>query len=617
MKFSQDFIERVREATNIVEIIAQSTQLKRSGTHRMVGLCPFHGEKTASFSVSEDKQMYYCFGCKRAGNVFTFVQEVRGLAFPEVVEFLSARAGIPLPVVSAEDRGQREGAARRQDLEQKYFRINAFAAEYYAQSLKNQKPSSRVKSYLKLRGLSDETVTRFQLGYAPADWEGLVNALKQSDLSIQEAEEVGIIRRRTDGRTGHYDNFRDRLMFPIHSTTGKVVGFGGRILDDGQPKYLNSSESTVFHKGRLFYGLHEAAKHIRVEDRVVVVEGYMDYLALAQAGIGAVVATLGTALTEEHARLLKRLTRNVIVLFDGDEAGREAAERSLPLLLAQELVPRSLVLPDGLDPDDFVKKSGRPALEELLKAAPELFSVIFDRHLRAHPGGSADKILILDRICGPLRAATDQRLKSLYIRDVADRLGIESTLVAQAMAQVKPENAPAKPVAVSVEKKQGSPASPIVRAPQISLKGAPVAELYMLNIALMKEKYFQVVKALIAELELKHEGIQKAFSRLDEMYRQMPSKFDSLTALLVVEVDPPESVSLQLKPPLADLNEEGAEKLLADCARKIREAGLRAKSRLLRADLRAQGTIDQLDKLEQIMNIHRQRNSLNKDDKDA
>lgn len=612
MKFSQDFIERVREATNIVDIIGQQTQLRRSGTNRYMGLCPFHNEKTPSFSVSEDKQFYHCFGCKKAGNVYTFVQETQGLSFREAVEFLAQRAGISIPKEAIAGPEETVRFDERREREKLLYRINQFACSIYQKQLKDQGPGSAVAKYLQGRGLNPETVAHFQLGYAIDDWETLVRACTRQKVPLAAVESLGLIRKRAEGKSGHYDIFRDRLMFPIISTTGQILGFGGRVLGEGQPKYLNSPESDIFHKGKVFYGLNETAKYIRVEDRVVVVEGYMDFLALFQAGLRPVVATLGTALTPDHARVLKRLTKRVIVLFDGDEAGQEAAERSLPLLLQEGLIPQALTLPEGMDPDDFVKERGLEALEQQLKLAPELFLLVLEKHFKGYRATNAEKVAIVDKLAVHLRACSDKRLKELYVQEVAQRLGVENNWVLRALGISKPYE-PKASTTVSNEKEAAPAPAPINQAQKIKVLRPPPAELQLLNVALMKEKYFQLVIQNGVVDSLVHEGVRAVFARAIQLYGQMPNKFDSLTALLVSEVEPPETVSLHLQSPLADLSEEGAEKLLNDCSRRIREAFSRAQTKQLRANLRGQGPQEQLEKLEQIMNIHRSRHSLNKE----
>lgn len=612
LKFSSEFIERVRESTNIVDIISSQTQLKRSGPNRLMGLCPFHMEKTPSFSVSEDKQMYHCFGCKRAGNVFTFIQETQGLSFPETVEYLAQKAGIPIPKESRLNQSQEADQDQKKVQEKLKFRINQFAAQYFQVQLRSA--PIKVAEYLKARRIEPETIEKFQLGYASGEWESLVGTMQRKGIPLAEAESLGLIRSRGAGKSGHFDMFRDRLMFPIFSPTGQVLGFGGRILGEGQPKYLNSPESEVFHKGRVFYGLHESAKHIRLDDQVIVVEGYMDFLALYQAGFKSVVATLGTALTAEHARLLKRFTKNVIVLFDGDSAGQEAAERSLPILLSEGLTPRGLILPSELDPDEFIQENGPEALREALKSAPELFVMVFERHLKGYRESAAEKVALIDKLSPWLKSARDERLRDLYVSEVAERLRVEPDWVYRALEGARTRHEPPKGTSVSSSLVEGGKKVAVAaKAELIDLKGAPRSELYLLNVALMKDKYYQQVKASGVTAQLSHPGVRRAFERFAQLYLQLPNKFDSLSSLLVVEVAPAEAVGLHLQPPLVDLTVEGAVKLISDCIRKIQEVHLRTESKKLRSSLKGQDPESQREKLEQIMNIHRSRHFLTKD----
>ncbi len=331
IKFTPEFIERVAEANNIVDLISQQTQLKSAGGGLM-GRCPFpdHKEKTPSFSVSETKQVYHCFGCHKSGNIFSFLRDFQGLSFPEAVEFLADRAGISLPKPTGESVEIDKAMQRRKQL----LAANKWALIFFREQLKQQASDHPVKKYIQKRGLLPETLETFQMGYAPADWDGLVNFLTSKGISMEIAEEARLVKARTQGKTGYFDLFRDRLIFPILNNQGEPVAFGGRIIESGEPKYLNSPETPVFVKGKILYGLFQTARYIRSEDAVLIVEGYMDLISLYQVGIRNVVATMGTALTPDHGRFLKRLTKNVVVLFDGDSAGQEAAERSLPLLLA-------------------------------------------------------------------------------------------------------------------------------------------------------------------------------------------------------------------------------------------------------------------------------------------
>ncbi|MCB0367681.1 MAG: DNA primase, partial [Bdellovibrionales bacterium] len=288
MRFSQDFIEKVRDANNLVDLVSRYTQLNRAGG-RFTGLCPFpdHREKTPSFSVNDTQQLYYCFGCKKGGNIFKFVESMMGMNFPESVEWLARQAGIPVP----QEMYQRSEKVVAHEKERKLMAdINEFAAKVFESELSRSAESSPVREYLRRRGLTAEIIKTFRLGYAPNEWEKLSQLLKARKAPLAVAEKLGLVRERSQGRSGFYDLFRERLMFPIFAIDGRCIGFGGRVIGDGEPKYLNSPESALFHKGQILYGLSETAKFIRAEDSVIVVEGYMDLLALYQAGIKNVVA---------------------------------------------------------------------------------------------------------------------------------------------------------------------------------------------------------------------------------------------------------------------------------------------------------------------------------------
>lgn len=604
MKFSADFIEKVRDSSNIIEVISQFTQLKKAGANYQ-GLCPFpdHREKTASFSVSESKQLYHCFGCKKSGNVFTFVEALQGFTFPEAVEFLANRAQIPIP----EDSRDNEAVSQSQEKKKQLHRINKFAKTFYQQQLEKLPADHAVRAYLEERGLKPETVAFFELGLSLDSWTGLVDQLERQKIPVGLAEEAGLTKSRGQGKNGSYDMFRDRLMFPIFSHTGETIGFGGRILGEGQPKYLNSPESLVFHKGRIFYGLHETAKFIRSNDLAIVVEGYMDFLALYQAGFINVVATLGTAMTSDHARIIKRYTRNVLVLFDGDDAGMSAAERSLPILLQEGLYPRSLILPDRYDPDEYLQEKGVPALKALLDKSPELFSWVMDRVFHGFQGRESEKVQIVDRVAPILKVTADTRLRDLYQRELAERLSVPAGWLYKALQGTGGAAKPA-PAAASVVPKM-PPAEPQtgVASSKIRIEKAPRAELDLLNLALQNEDYLREIQGLQVVDQMQNAGVRESFCLLFELYGQMPNEFDKLNVLLLERVEPAHLITLHLEKPMVDMTPEGASKLIKDCAKKIRDVSLRQQHKQLASSLRADGGTIAVEKLEQIVNIQRSR----------
>jgi len=374
-----DFIQTLLARVDIVEVIARYVPLKKAGAN-YVACCPFHSEKTPSFSVSPAKQFYHCFGCGAHGTAVGFLMEHGARSFPDAVEELARDAHLAVP--RDERPGQKEQRAREHDLNE----LLLAAAKFYRAQLKD---APRAVAYLKGRGLTGEIAARFGLGYAPDAWQNLKGVFTEYDNPALDA--AGLVISGENGK--RYDRFRDRVMFPIHDNRGRVIGFGGRVLEQGDPKYLNSPETPVFSKGRELYGLYLARAAIRDADRVVVVEGYMDVVALAQHGVAYAVATLGTATTPIHAQKLFRLTDTVVFCFDGDNAGRNAAwralENTLPAL-ADGKNAAFLFLPDGEDPDDYVRKRGRAAFERALDASVPLSEFLLSELTTRHPPTTAE-----------------------------------------------------------------------------------------------------------------------------------------------------------------------------------------------------------------------------------
>ncbi|MFP5518259.1 MAG: DNA primase [Bdellovibrionia bacterium] len=614
MRFSPEFVERVAEANNLVDIISQYTQLKPSGSGLM-GRCPFpdHQEKTPSFSVSELKQVYHCFGCHKKGNIYTFLQQYNGMNFPEAVEYLANRASIPLPV--NESFGENQQRDREQEKKKLLLKVNKLAAQYFSEQLLLTRPDHPVRLYIKKRGLSEETIQTFGIGYATAEWDGLEKYLVQKGIPLALAEEARLLKARTQGKSGYYDIFRDRLMFPITTPMGEPVAFGGRIIDAGEPKYLNSPETPVFVKGRVLYGLNQTARYIRTEDVALIVEGYMDLVSLFQAGIKNAVATMGTALTPEHGKLLKRMTRNVVALFDGDAAGVEAAERSLPILLAADLYPKGLTLPDKMDPDDFVKQYGADALKSELDKAPDLFSMVLERWLEGYRGESSQKVQFADKIKPIFNAIPDARLRDLYISEAASRLGVAIPWLRQAVGlSAGPTSVrPSSIHRTGYKGEDESPAAPALTSEneKISLKEAPKVELILMNLILKSRANFDQFLEQNMIDSVHSEGVRSILTKAVDVYRQDLNKFDKLTSLLVNYVDRPELLFANESNLLSSegFDQEAESKLLQDCFRRVRENFLKEQTRQLAKELKSELTSE---KLEQIMNIQRSRLSLKK-----
>ena len=412
---TQDKIIEIRNRASIVEIISDHVTLKKAGRNYM-GLCPFHTEKTPSFTVNEEKGIFHCFGCQTGGSVFQFLMQLDQLTFPEAVERVAKRYGITIE--------RAEGSRIRQESGERdlLYRINERAADNYHRILVERPEGKKALDYLKARGVDESVTRRFVLGYAPLSGSGLIESVKQGKLLAKDALRLGLVGQRNGEQL--YEKFFGRLMFPIINAGGKVVGFGGRVIDQGLPKYLNSSETPLFHKSSTLYGLFQAKEGIRQADRVVLVEGYLDAIALFQHGISYAVATLGTALTVDHVRLLSRYTKNIIALFDGDDAGRKAAARGFEIFIEAGLLGRAALLPKGEDPDTFVRSRGKEVLEQMLNQAPPLadyyFSWLEERYGKTLQGKSqtAGEIgRLLAKITNPFEA-------DLLIRRAVDRIGI-------------------------------------------------------------------------------------------------------------------------------------------------------------------------------------------------
>ncbi len=374
----QGFIDDLLGRTDVVEVVGSRLKLKKTGKNHSA-LCPFHNEKSPSFSVSPDKQFYYCFGCGAGGNAISFLMDFERLDFPQAVEELARHAGVEVP--REERSGQNISRAPRQD--SPLYLVLENAAAYYRQQLRKHTQRSRAVDYLQARGLTGHIAKRYDIGFAPPGWNNLMGHLATDNTEEKVLIEAGLVVENPENAR-RYDRFRDRIVFPIRDSRGRVIGFGGRVLGDDKPKYLNSPETPVFHKGRELYGLYEARQQNRQLDDVLVVEGYMDVIALAQHGVTNAVATLGTATSEEHLKRLFRIVNSVIFCFDGDTAGRQAAWRALqsclPTLEDGRHV-RFMFLPDGQDPDSLIRQEGQDAFRARMVQQAQPLTEYLLRHL--------------------------------------------------------------------------------------------------------------------------------------------------------------------------------------------------------------------------------------------
>ncbi len=425
-------VEEVRAAADIVKVVGDYVKLRKAGANYM-GLCPFHQEKTPSFAVHPAKQIFHCFGCGVGGDVFKFVMMIDSLTFPEALRRVAEKVGVTLSDTVGDEAY--DGSTR---VRAALYKLHEAAAKFFAGQLSGTAEGRVARAYLEDRGLSDEVVGRFRLGYAPGDGQaltrhltGLLHEVVQGGAGNESEllEKSGLVGRDVE-RNRHYDRFRRRIIFPISNDSGKVVAFAGRALGDEQPKYLNSPETPIYTKGRVLYHLDRAAQAIRKLDYTILVEGYMDCIAVASSGIENVTASCGTSLTESQIRLLGRYSRRVVMNYDPDSAGVAATERSLALLLEEGFEAKVLALPEGLDPDSFLRKKGPAAYRQLLATAPTYIDYLTDRALATHGAETPEaRVAVANAIAPYLARVPNSMLRGELANRLATRLRITDRLV--------------------------------------------------------------------------------------------------------------------------------------------------------------------------------------------
>jgi DNA primase len=415
LNISEEIIQKVKESNDIVDIISETVKLKRAGRY-YTGLCPFHHEKSPSFTVTSDKQIYKCFGCGEAGNVITFVMKTKNLDFVESVKLLAEKAHIEIAT-------ENPRARKEQEANNKLYKINVEAARYFFSNLKINKTAL---SYFYRRGITQNTIVHFGLGYAPQGWNNIMNFLKTKGYTELDMVNAGLIVKNENNKI--YDRFRNRIIFPVFDYKGKVIGFGGRVLDDSKPKYLNSPETVLFKKGTNLYGLNFAVKNLK-EKTLIIVEGYMDCIALHQQGITNVVASLGTALTPSQAKLLKRYADKIIISYDADLAGQNATIRGLEILKTEGFDIRVLTVPEGKDPDEFIRNNGKEAFLSLINTSLPLTEYKLKMAKEGidfkSPTGAANYASNASQIIAELNPVE----KDIYIKKISEETGIKEQAI--------------------------------------------------------------------------------------------------------------------------------------------------------------------------------------------
>lgn len=557
----------IRARVNIVEVISAHVVLRKSGRNYQ-GLCPFHGEKTPSFSVNEERGFFHCFGCGVGGNAFTFLTRIENISFPEAVRRLALKTGVSLPQAERDPQDQERA---------RLYRLNDLAATYFQRCLWGN-VGGTARQYLEDRGINREIAERFRLGFAPSGTEGLVRFLTYQKADVERAAVLGLVGKRDSGQ--YYDKFRYRLMFPITDVVGRIVGFGGRLLPMDQtvanpnqrrplPKYLNSPDSVLYKKGTLLYGLAQAKDTIQRRGRAIVVEGYIDLLALAQHGQTEAVAVLGTALGSDQLKLLRRFTTEVYMFFDGDEAGRKAALRAFPLCIEAELRGRGVFLPQGEDPDTFVRKYGQEQLSVLIDEAAPLEDFYFMHHAPP-PGATAfQRAQAARSAMAVLQSMTDVVARGALLTQIAQRFGVnEEELRRSAMT---PEPLPRSVQRPALAQRE------TLASPQIT------AESELLQLMLIDRQ---------AAMHIAQAGVIPAFQQWGTLAEEILGTWHAQGEIDLGSFleQLPKAMADRVTQMLATADREGEthdrEQLLIDCIAKIR-LGLRKSEReRLRRELR-------------------------------
>lgn len=564
-RIPEEFVAEVNARLDIAEVVGAYVSLKKQGRN-LLGLCPFHNEKTPSFSVSPGKQIYYCFGCHKGGNALRFLMDIEGITFPEAVEKAAGMVGLTLPQENISPEETAEMQQRR-----RYFKMMAEAAEYYRRQLWGER-GGEARGYLQRRGIPAELAQKFGLGLC-SGWDGAVKHLLGRGYQFAEVEAGGLASRREKG-DGFFDKFHHRLIFPIFDYRGQPVAFGGRIMGDGQPKYLNSPETRYFHKSQNLYGLFQASAAIRRQDEAVLMEGYMDVLAAHQFGVDNAVASLGTAFNVEHTRLLRRYTTRVLLVYDGDAAGMNAADRAIEILHDEGFAVRLLTLPNGLDPDEFLRKYGKAGWDRLVdNQALDFWRHKLNRALAANDINTVGgKVAVVKELKPQLNSCTDAVELEGVISQLSRAIGIAPETI---YAELKPKarlDALSRPAA-----KVQSAAQNARELPKLSRAEANLVFFMLCDV--------QIFDKSVSELG-ENFPESKALQELLDLIQNIKSKYKWHPAELFSYL-PPEADAYQLllRMTQADVDKTKMPELADGCIRAIKIERLQKRLAGLRQEL--------------------------------
>ena len=572
-RIPDNILEDILSRTNIVELISGYIPLKRAGRN-FRACCPFHHEKTPSFMVSPERQIYHCFGCQAGGNAFNFLIQYERLEFREAVEMLAKKVGVELPTDSTQDNPSASLATG-------VYKVNELAVTYF-QNLLNSPSGDFARGYLAKRGLNPETIKLFSLGFSSEKWDGLINFLRQKNVNLSFIEKAGLALTKSGG--GYYDRFRNRIIFPIFDVRGRPIAFGGRVTDEGMPKYMNSPETACYVKGRNLYGLNLSKDAIRQANQAVVVEGYLDFIIPYQSGIRNIVASLGTALTSDQIRLLRRYAENVVMVYDPDEAGQLATLRSLDMFIEEGVNVRVASLPEGFDPDTFVRKNGPEAFNNLINSALTLFDyklkVLKGRH---DVSGAEGKAKVCSEMLPTINRFKDAVLKSEYLKKLSEELHVKEEALFEELKKVKTD-LPYAPV-LQNEKKPAIKAHP--------------AEKLLIRLMLEESELISRIRDSVDPADFHDENISRVVSIMFDLSQQGKSIVPNNLMTYFQDENINQFLCEAAFEP--ELSAEQKDKIIQDCVKRLKSESLRFKKQQLHEEIKAAQHLGDEEKVDHLM----------------
>ncbi|MBP2641620.1 MAG: primase [Firmicutes bacterium] len=550
-----DFIDKLRSSCDIVEVIAEYVPLKKKGNN-FWGCCPFHSEKTASFSVNPAKGFFYCFGCQAGGNVFTFLMKVENISFWDAAKQLANKLNIPLP----EKEKSAQELAREREITSLY-KVNQMASEFFHSCLMNTNYGVKPLQYLHERGVAREAMIEYQIGFAPPGWDKLFTSFRSRGVEPELLLNAGLIMQRASGN-GFYDRFRERIMFPICDVRGRVIGFGGRVMDGDQPKYLNSPETKVFNKRRVLYGFDKAERHIRSSGQAIVVEGYMDLITAQVSGVHNAVASLGTAFSVEQSRLLLRCASEIVFAYDSDAAGQNATARALAMVRDQGASVRVISVPDGKDPDEFIRRQGAEAFQLLIDKAPAFLEYMLRQSLRDTDYSTLEgKVSVVGKLL-PALAVSDNAVEvNAYIVKIAQILALDEQSIRSELRKFQTSQ---QTNLVTKQKKE------VFAGSRKMNEATHQAEQLLIRLMCENQQFIEVIQE---RLNISSIQDQNHLEIIHSIYITYEQKNDFDPAAITSELTEPAAAEFS-QIMMSESNFDDIQRILSDCLRTIQVAYL-------------------------------------------